>query len=238
MDFRSRRAVAERRRLTGTEAATTALEDYLVTIYKLEETLGAARTTLIAKELGVKPATVSKILTKLEAEGYVVREKYRGARLTGLGRRIAERIIWKHRVIERFLHDYVGLDPLRAHRYAHMMEHLPDEIIDRIYERLGRPGTCPMGNPIPGAKVPEEIRRAVPLSSLQSGACGKIVRITMAVHEWGRRLIEQGIFIGRRVCVIYAGQSHLIVDVEGIGEREVPVMHACLVYVLPENSAS
>ncbi len=232
-----RRAAAERRRLTGEVAATTALEDYLVTIYKLEETFGIARTTLIAKELGVKPATVSKVLAKLEGEGYVVREKYHGARLTEKGRRIAERIVWKHRVIERFLHDYVGLDPIKAHAYAHMMEHLPDEIVERIYEKLGRPGSCPLGNPIPGAEVPEEIRRAVRLSDAAAGTCGRVVRLAMAVHEWGCKLIEMGVFIGRRLCVEYAGQSHLVVRAEDGRELEIPIQYARLVYILPEGNS-
>jgi DtxR family Mn-dependent transcriptional regulator len=232
-----RRAAAERFRLTGEAASTTALEDYLVTIYKLEETLGAARTTLIAKELNVKPATVSKILAKLEAEGYVVREKYKGARLTEKGRAIAERIVWKHRVIERFLHDYVGLDPIKAHEYAHMMEHLPDEIIERIYEKLGRPGTCPLGNPIPGAEPPPEIRNAIRLSEAHEGMCGRVVRLAMAVHEWGCSLIRMGVFIGRRLCIRYAGQSHLVANLDDGREIEIPIQYARLVYILPDTTA-
>ena len=233
--LQARRATADRRRLTGETASTTALEDYLVTIYKLEETFGYARTTLIAKELGVKPATVSKILSKLEAEGYVVREKYKGARLTARGRAVAERIVWKHRVIERFLHDYVGLDPVKAHHYAHMMEHLPDEIVERIYERLGRPGSCPLGNPIPGGRVPEEIKRSVRLSEFREGMCGRVVRIAMAVHEWGCKLINMGIFIGRRLCVSYAGQSHFIVTLEDGRRIELPIQFTRLVYLSPEE---
>ena len=93
--------------LKGSEV-TSAVEDYLVTIYRLEEAFGMARTTIIAKELNVKPGTVSKIVSKLELKGLVERTKYRGVKLTKEGRRIAEKIVWKHRIIERFLYDYVG----------------------------------------------------------------------------------------------------------------------------------
>jgi DtxR family Mn-dependent transcriptional regulator len=235
----AKKAAAERRRLTGETASTTALEDYLVTIYKLEETFGYARTTLIAKELGVKPATVSKILSKLEAEGYIVREKYKGARLTDKGREIAERIVWKHRVVERFLYEYVGLDPIKAHKYAHMLEHLPDEIVEKIYEKLGRPGACPLGNPIPGSdNIPEELKRAIRLSDLKENSCGHVVRLTMAVHEWGCWLIRMGIFIGRRICVEYAGQSHFVVRLDDGGKLEIPIQYTRLVYVLPDQDSN
>ncbi|MET1127758.1 MAG: metal-dependent transcriptional regulator [Thermoproteota archaeon] len=231
----SRKTVADRKRLAGADASSTAREDYVVTIYRLEEVFGYARTTHIARELGVRPATVTKIVSKLEEEGYVVWEKYRGARLTDAGRRLAEKIVRRHRIVERLLHDFVGLDLVDTHRYAHMMEHLPDEIVERVHERLGRPSTCPTGNPIPGESVPKEVANAVKLPSLQKGLCGRVVRVSMAVFDWGSELIRKGIVPGTRLCVKFSSPSHQVVEVNGGIELEIPAEQGQLVFVLPER---
>ncbi|MEM4718284.1 MAG: metal-dependent transcriptional regulator, partial [Desulfurococcaceae archaeon] len=129
------------------------LEDYLTTIYRLEEALGEARITDIAHELSVTPATASKIIGKLEKKGFVKRIRYRNVRLTQPGREIAERIIRKHRIAEVFLSKLLRFSDLDSHHYAHFLEHLPDIVIERIYEYIGRPVLCPHGNLIPGSVV-------------------------------------------------------------------------------------
>lgn len=217
---------------------TTTVEDYLVTIYRLEEAFGIARTTVIARELEVKPGTVSKVVGKLEAKGLVERTKYYGVRLTEKGRKIAERIIWKHRVLERFLYDYVGLDPLKAHEYAHMMEHLPDEIVEKIYDKLGRPATCPLGNPIPGAEIPSELKAAVPLIKTESGACVKIVRIAGVLHEGLKHIIDLGLMIGVTARVIYVSNSHVVLKPMSISKCvEISYKYARMVHVVVDEDS-
>lgn len=125
------------------------IEDYLRAVYKLEELTGIAKTSMLARELGVTPATVVKMLTKLVHRGLVEWEPYKGFRLTPQGRRIAIRIVWKHRIAECFFNKLLGFDVTKSHEYAHVFEHLPDEVFERLYEILGKPSTCPHGSPIP-----------------------------------------------------------------------------------------
>ena len=223
-------------RLKHEDKVTTAIEDYLVTIYRLEEAFGIARTTVIARELGVKPGTVSKVVGRLEAKGLVERTKYYGVKLTEKGREIAEHIIWKHRVLERFLYDYVGLDPLKAHEYAHMMEHLPDEIVKKIYDKLGRPATCPLGNPIPGAEIPDELKVAVPLIKADPGACVKIVRIAGVLREGLKHIIDLGLMIGVTARIVYVSNSHVVLKPISASKcMEIPYEYARMVYVVVDE---
>ena len=216
---------------------TSAVEDYLVTIYRLEEAFGIARTTIIAKELNVKPGTVSKIISKLELKGLVERTKYRGVKLTKEGRKIAEKIVWKHRIIERFLYDYVGLDPIKAHDYAHLMEHLPDEIIERIYDKLGRPPTCPLGNPIPGSPLPQELRVAKPLTEADLASCVKVVRIAGVLKEGLKVLLDLGLMIGVILNIVYVSNSHVVVDIMDKNKIvEIPSKYARMIYVVENDN--
>ena len=125
------------------------VEDYLAALYRLVSEKGVARTQDLARALGVAPATVTKVMSRLAERGLVVWEPYRGFRLTRRGLEIARRVVWRHRVCERFLSDVLGIDPSRVHGYAHLMEHLPDEIVERMDQLLGRPRSCPHGKPIP-----------------------------------------------------------------------------------------
>lgn len=216
---------------------SSAVEDYLVTIYRLEEVFGVARTTIIAKELNVKPGTVSKIISRLELKGFVERTKYRGVKLTERGRKIAEKIVWRHRIIERFLHDYVGLDPIKAHDYAHLMEHLPDEIIERIYDRLGKPPTCPLGNPIPGSPLPQELRIAKPLTEVGPASCVKVIRIAGVLKDGLKTLLDLELMIGTILNIVYVSNSHVVVDIIGKDRLvEIPSKYARMVYVVENDN--
>jgi len=127
-------------------------EDYIATIYRLHEVYGSAKLSDISRELGVKPATTSKVLSQLEKSGLVKRYKYREIVLTEKGEKVAERIIRKHRISEVFLAYKLSVDIFDTHYYAHYLEHLPDELIERIYILLGFPRKCPHGNIIPGTE--------------------------------------------------------------------------------------
>ncbi len=219
------------------EDVTSAIEDYLVTIYRLEEVFGVARTTIIASELNVKPGTVSKILSKLEMQGLVERVKYRGVKLTDKGRSIAEKIVWKHRVIERFLYDYVGLDPIKSHDYAHLMEHLPDEVVEKIYEKLGKPPTCPLGNPIPGSPIPDELKASKPLNEADKASCVKIIRIAGVLKEGLKTILDLGLMVGSVLHIVYVSQSHVVVDIVDKGKIvEVPSKYARMIYVVENDN--
>ena len=183
-----------------------ALEDYLTTIYRLEEVFGVAHTNDIANELGVSPATVSKILAKLEMRGLVRRLKYHGAKLTDKGKEIAEQAVRKHRILEVLLKT-IGFDDYEVHRYAHEMEHIPTNVIEKIYEFLNKPKFCPHGNPIPQSGV--TIHELTPLSNAEIGKCYRVMRIAGELSEPLKIASKLGIEIGKVLCVINRNSSSL-----------------------------
>jgi len=110
------------RRMTASVPASSAVEDYLEQIHQLIEAKGYARAVEIAENLGVAQASVSNMLQKLDQDGYVVREKYRGVVLTDEGRRVAERIVARHALLTRLLRAF-ALDEDVIYKDVEGMEH-------------------------------------------------------------------------------------------------------------------
>jgi DtxR family Mn-dependent transcriptional regulator len=194
------------------EVRRVAVEDYLSTIYRLEEVFGVARTVDISAELGVKPATVTKVLRKLSEQGYVTWSRFRGFKLTEAGLRAVRPLIRNHRICEHFLH-VLGFNLLEAHVYAHYMEHLPQVIIDGIHRFLGSPKLCPHGNPIPGEGVAE--LRARPLKDLGVGEEATVVGFRGELRTYLAEALERGLTIGSRVKVLAKTKGGLTVEVGG-----------------------
>jgi DtxR family Mn-dependent transcriptional regulator len=104
----------------------------------------------IAEYLGVSAVSVSRALTRLEKRGDLL-QRTPEVRLTEQGWKRAEAVVRRHRLAERWLADRLGLNLVEAHREAERLEHaLSDRVEEALWEDLGRPGTCPHGNPIPG----------------------------------------------------------------------------------------
>ncbi|MGB0651776.1 MAG: metal-dependent transcriptional regulator [Thermoplasmatota archaeon] len=112
-------------------AATEQMEEYLETIYRLEEQGSVARTGEIAAQLGVAPPSVTDMVQKLEKAGFVEYEPYRGVHLTETGRAVGQKILGRHRVMQVFLQEVCGMDHAEAHEAACGMEHwIPDALHD------------------------------------------------------------------------------------------------------------
>jgi len=162
-----------------TTKVTSATEEYLEIIYKLQEKSGVATTSDLVRSLKVAPGTVTNTIARLEKESLVIHKPYRGVRLTEKGRRIALRTIRKHRLSERLLTDLLNVEWEKVHEAACKLEHsISDEIAKKIEKALGHPKTCPHGNPIPtecGGIIEEKCE---PLSELSPGEKGVIAKIT------------------------------------------------------------
>lgn len=120
------------------------MEEYLETIYRLEEQGKVARTGEVAKQLGVAPPSVTDMLQKLEKAGLVVYEPYRGVNLTDAGREVGKHQLERHRVMQAFLQEVCGMDHREAHDAACDMEHfIPQPLNDwmeaYLLDRLGKP---------------------------------------------------------------------------------------------------
>ena len=152
-----------------TPKVTHALEDYLKAIYQLSEEAKPVIAARIAAETGVSPSTIFATLRRLAKEGYVTIDRRKEIHLTDDGKKVAENIVRRHFLTERFLTDLLGLDWVKAHQEAHRLEHaISQEVEERLAKLLSNPTTCPHGNPIPGASS-APARKTLPLSEALNG---------------------------------------------------------------------
>lgn len=109
-------------KIRSANSHSPAIEDYLEQIHNLIESKGYARVVDIAQNLEISQASVTNMIQKLDAEGYLVYERYRGVVLTDAGRKVGSEIARKHEVLTRLLAGF-GLDPATVHRDVEGMEH-------------------------------------------------------------------------------------------------------------------
>ena len=133
------------------------VDDYLETIYFLAFPIGEYHPTTgtsaiaarVAEMLGVSRASAGEMLKRLEADGLVERGEQKEAILTEAGIERAEKVVRKHRIIERLLTDFMGYTPEESHVQADELgDTFTDDMIERINERLGHPDRCPHGWPV------------------------------------------------------------------------------------------
>ncbi len=157
---------------------TPVMEDYLKAIFQMSRHQGRATTQALARRFGVKPATVTQTLRRLADLNLVDYEPYRGVRLTEAGRRIALEVIRHHRLVERYLHEVLGIPWHRVHQEAERWEHvISEEVEQRMAEILGHPGRDPHGAPIPGPDLSLEEETLEPLSDLAPGDRARVVEV-------------------------------------------------------------
>jgi DtxR family Mn-dependent transcriptional regulator len=157
------------------------VEEYLETIFALEEEGIPVIQARLAERLDKAAPSVSEMLDRLEADDLIVRTS-RQIAMTSKGTSLAEGVVRKHRLAERLLVDIIGLDWDKAHIEAGRWEHvISDDVEERLVVLLGNPTTCPHGNPIPGVEpVGPEQRR---LAEAQPGERIRLERITESVEH-------------------------------------------------------
>src|SRR6476469_3979242 len=185
------------------------VDEYLETIYFLAfpigeyRPLGTGSPTLasrVAEMLGVSRASAGEMLKRLEGEGLIERGEHKEALLTGTGRKRAERVVRKHRIIERLLTDFMGYTPAEAHVQADLLgDTFTEDMVERIEERLGYPDRCPHGWPIDPDFEQAENRELEPLSALEPGATATIVRLAEHDGDLLHWFYEQGLAPGTSV---------------------------------------
>lgn len=189
------------------------IQEYLETLYTLTRNRKIASVKDISEHLKIAPPSVTEMLKKLAAEGYVNYYPYRGATLTGEGLKIGARMSRKHRLLERFLHDVLRIGRDTVHKQACEMEHsLSDEAETALCQFLGHPNRCPDDNkPIQPCDLSfsncEECLKSqkeglqhigrrsenlVPVVDLKEGDAARIVFIR-GDHKVLRRLLDMGL---------------------------------------------
>lgn len=139
----------------GAHSLDLGAESYLEAIYVLwqEEPPERVVAARVAEYLGVSPVSVSRALGRLEKQGDVA-ARSPNIRLTDQGWKRAAGVLRRHHLAERWLEDELGLTLVEAHMEAERIAHaISDRVADAMWEALGRPSTCPHGNPIPGVGV-------------------------------------------------------------------------------------
>ena len=125
-------------------------EDYLRGLYILEEEKGQIKSIDLAHYLNVSKPSVSEMVKELNKEGMVSYKKYSKIKFTAKGRKIAQKLTSKHRLIELFLKNVLKIDSKNLHQEAHRLEHaFSDDSINKIKKLLGNPKKDPHGKPIP-----------------------------------------------------------------------------------------
>ena len=211
-------------------------DEYLETIYFLAFPVGeysppsrGTAPTLavrVADMLHVSRASAGEMLKRLEAEGLVERGEHKEAILTPAGRERAERVVRRHRLIERLLTDFMGYTPAESHVQADLLgDTFTDDMIDRIESRLGDPDRCPHGWPVDTAFEQAENRELRALAELEPGRSAEIVRLAEHDGELLHWYYEEGLVPGARIELREAqpAAGHFTVALDGeeraIGER-------------------
>lgn len=161
--------------------ATTAVEDYLKQIYVHQQHVAAdAMVSMgtLADALGVVPGTATSMVKRLADLSLVEYEPYTGVRLTETGRDEALRVLRRHRLIETFLVEMLGLDWSVVHEEAERLEHaVSDQVLERIDALLGYPRVDPHGDPIPNESGEVRTTHGLGLAECSAGQRLQIVRV-------------------------------------------------------------
>ncbi len=177
---------------------------YLEAIYYMWSEKEPLRSSRLADWLSVSRPTVAVGLRRMTRDGLVRMNSRKEIELTDAGMRSAEAIVRRHRIMERWLTDALGLDWVTADAEAARLEHAVSDVVERrLYEVLGRPKTCPHGNPIPGYTEPVE--REVRLSSLREGDRASITRVSEVAEREAPPLLaylhQRDLTPGREIVV-------------------------------------
>lgn len=174
----------------GLAEISEAAAEYLMTIRYMRGEGQPVIAARLAERLGVSAATVSEMLNRLGREGLLtVDGDTRQLELTDRGRSTAERTFRRHALAEWLLTEVVGLGWAEADDEAHHLQHaLSERVTDKIDELLGRPPTCPHGNPIPRDGHTPERPAGIPLSQARAGEEVTILRVTEEAEEDARLL--------------------------------------------------
>jgi len=193
-----------------------AFEEYCEAIFELHEDSVDVIQARIADRLEVSRPAVSEMIRRMESEGLVSVD---GAiRLTADGSRLAERVVRRHRLAERFLTDILDLSWADAHVEAGKWEHVISESVEKALSRvLGDPTTCPHGNPIPGTDYDAPV--TVTLDKLSPGDSFTVSRIPEEL-EFTPGLLEfleaSDVLPGRSGTITAASpDGTLTVEIEG-----------------------
>jgi DtxR family transcriptional regulator, Mn-dependent transcriptional regulator len=192
--------------------ATVAEEEYLQTIFWLQEAGLPMTGANVARAMQLSAPTVHEMIGRLERDGYVTRGADKALAFTDNGLEHAEGIVRRHRLIERFLTDVLGIPWDEVHEEAERLEHAMSPVLEaRMLAAIGDAKTCPHGHPIHAG----ERLLGVPLADVEVGATVRILRLENEAEDLLHYLKESGIEPGLEGELTEADGDHLIVTLDG-----------------------
>lgn len=201
-------------------SVTRMVEDYVTLIWKAYEWPGGRPTTTdLADQLGVTASTVSANLGRLARDGYIDYEPYGRIALTPRGQEIAIEIVRRHRIVETYLVEKLGLTWDQVHSEADRLEHtVSDLVLARMDAVLGGPTLDPHGDPIPDTEGRTDARPNRSLAEVTPGADAVVVRVSDRSPELLRYLTDRGIVLGTRLQVTSVNPAASAIGVNVGGE--------------------
>jgi DtxR family Mn-dependent transcriptional regulator len=172
------------------EHATVAEEEYLQTIFWLEEAGLPITGANIARAMQLSPPTVHEMIGRLEQDGYVARDADKSVAFTDQGRREAGVVVRRHRLIERFLTDVLGIPWDEVHEEAERLEHAMSPVLEeRMLAAIGDAKTCPHGHPL----VEGVREHGALLADVEAGAKIRVLRFENEAEDLLHYLKQAGL---------------------------------------------
>jgi len=198
--------------------ATVAEEEYLQSLFWLQEAGLPMTGANLARAMQLSAPTVHEMVGRLERDGYIVRAPDRTIAFTATGAEHAEGIVRRHRLIERFLTDVLGVPWDEVHEEAERLEHAMSPVLEeRMRAAIGDAKTCPHGHPIvAGARL-----AGVPLADVEVGASVRVLRFENEAEELLHYLKEAGLEPGLEGVLAERDEQQVVV--EGPGGRRLTV---------------
>ena len=211
----------------GAMLPSSTVENYLKAIYLNQ--LGAPDERLmpmghLASSLGVTPGTATTMVKALADSGLVDYEPYSGVRLTSAGQRLAAMVLRRHRLIELFLVDVMGMSWAEVHDEAELLEHaVSDRLVERMDEMLGRPEVDPHGDPIPGPEGTIQLRELQTLLTCPINTPVRVARVTDQDPGFLRFIEEHALKPGQLIEVEARDPIADNVRVRGKDDRDITI---------------
>jgi len=201
-----------------TDHATVAEEEYLQTLFWLQEAGLPMTGANVARAMQLSPPTVHEMIGRLERDGYITRAGDKTISFTETGAEHAEGVVRRHRLIERFLTDVLGIPWDEVHEEAERLEHAMSPVLEeRMLAAIGDAKTCPHGHPIvAGTRI-----EGVPLADVAEGATVKVLRLENEAEDLLHYLKDAGLDPGLEATVRDDEGDEVVLDAGG---REVRVL--------------
>lgn len=182
---------------------TPTIENYLKALFFLDPDANKKVSTgELANSMGVTPGSATSMIKTLAESGFVMHQLHYGVQLTQRGRNLAIHVVRRHRIVELFLVQTLGMDWSEVHEEAEKLEHVvSDEVVQRLDALLGYPTVDPHGDPIPSADGTLPHRHLTQLASCHEGESVAVARIGNQDSAFLQFAEESGLLLGATITV-------------------------------------